>query len=96
MTGVLKDWTEHKSDNAGNSLSVALWDHKFHFQVHFGQGAFIIFRIDCKKQGVRIANAAIAVSTIRTGYRSIVLRNHQGTHSPFASFLVHFMWKKDD
>jgi len=96
MVGLNRDWTEHKSENISKSLCIPHWDHKFHFPVHFGEGAFILFRIDCKKQGVRIANAAIAVKTIRTGYRSIVLRNYIGAPAPFASLLVHFSWKKED
>jgi len=96
MVGLNRDWTEHKSENISKSLCIAHWDHKFHFPVHFGEAAFILFRIDCKKQGVRIANSAIAVKTIRTGYRSIVVRNYIGAPAPFASLLVHFSWKKDD
>jgi len=95
IVGLNRDWSEHKSENIGKSLCIPHWDHKFHFPVHFGESAFILFRIDCKKQG-RIANAAIAVKTIRTGYRSIVLRNNAGILAPFASLLVHFDWKKDE
>jgi len=95
MMGIIKDWTELRSENISKSLCVTHWDHKFHFPVTFGQGAFLLFKIDCRKQSVRIATGAVAVSTIRSGYRSVVLRNYQGTTAPFASLLVHFTWKKD-
>jgi hypothetical protein len=93
MVGTNRDWTEHKCEIIGNSLSIPHWDHKFHFPVLFGEGAFLLFRIDCKKQGVRIANASVNVKTLRSGYRSIPLRNYLGNPSPFASLLVHFVWK---
>jgi len=93
MIGTNRDWTENKCETISNSLSVPHWDHKFNFPVHFGEGAFLLFRIDCKKQGVRIANASVNVKTLRSGYRSIPLRSYSGYPAPFASLLVHFLWK---